>query len=148
MKRSNYISWDDFFMGVAELASKRSKDPRTQHGACIINENNRIIGVGYNGLPDGCSDDEYSWERAEKHKYVIHAEVNAVLNATKNLENATLYLFSERGLYPCGECAKIIVQSGIRTVVLKYIGENLEERYNGSGLKKLFSTVGGKIRSL
>ena len=117
MKRTNYISWDEYFMGVALLAAKRSKDPNTQVGACIVDKNNIIISTGYNGLPIGCSDDEYSWEREgddTKYQYVVHAELNTILNATgKSLRGARLYV----SLFPCKECAKAIIQSGIKEIV-------------------------------
>lgn len=120
MKRNDYISWDEYFMGVALLAAKRSKDPNTQVGACIVDENNIIISTGYNGFPYGCSDDTFPWERDgddTKYKYVVHAELNAILNANgKSLKGATLYV----DLFPCNECAKAIIQSGIKEVVYLY----------------------------
>lgn len=148
MKRKDYISWDELFIGVAELASKRSKDPRTQNGVCLVNNKQRIIGCGYNGMPDGCSDDEFPWDREEKHDYVIHAEQNAILNATQSLEGSTMYLYSERGFYPCNECAKLITQSKISELVLKFVGDDLEERYKGAAAKKMFKSTGIKIRVL
>lgn len=120
MKRKDYISWDEYFMGVALLAAKRSKDPNTQVGACIVDENNIILSTGYNGFPYGCSDDDYPWAREgedTKYSYVVHAELNAVLNARgKNLKGARLYV----DLFPCNECAKAIIQSGISEVVFLY----------------------------
>ncbi len=120
MKRQNYITWDEYFMGVALLASKRSKDPNTQVGACIVDGNNIILSTGYNGFPYGCSDDIYPWEREgadTKYNYVVHAELNAILNARgKNLKGAKLYV----DLFPCNECAKAIIQSGISEVVYLY----------------------------
>ena len=117
MKRSGYISWDEYFMGVALLAAKRSKDPNTQVGACIVSPDNIILSTGYNGFPAGCSDDEYPWDREgeeTKYPYVVHAELNAILNANgKSLRGATIYV----ALFPCNECAKAIIQSGIRRVV-------------------------------
>ena len=119
-KRQDYISWDKYFMGVAELSAKRSKDPSTQVGACIVDTRQRIVGVGYNGFPEGCSDEELPWGKEGdfldvKYTYVAHAELNAVLNATTNLEGSTIYV----GLFPCNECAKVIIQSGIKEVVFK-----------------------------
>ena len=107
-------------MGVAELSAKRSKDPSTQVGACIVDTRQRIVGVGYNGFPEGCSDEELPWGKEGdfldvKYTYVAHAELNAVLNATTNLEGSTIYV----GLFPCNECAKVIIQSGIKEVVFK-----------------------------
>ena len=114
MKRQDYISWDEYFMGVALLASCRSKDPNTQVGACIVSPENIILSTGYNGFPVGCSDDEYPWEREGEHTkypYVVHAELNAILNASgKSLRGARIYV----DLFPCNECAKAIIQSGIR----------------------------------
>lgn len=120
MKRGDYISWDEYFMGVALLAAKRSKDPNTQVGACIVDRNNIILSTGYNGFPYGCSDDVYPWERTgndTKYNYVVHAELNAILNASgKDLHGARLYV----DLFPCNECAKAIIQSGISEVVYLY----------------------------
>ena len=120
MKRENYISWDEYFMGVALLAAKRSKDPNTQVGACIVDSDNIILSTGYNGFPYGCSDDVYPWERTgsdTKYSYVVHAELNAILNAAgKDLKGARLYV----DLFPCNECAKAIIQSGIAEVVYLY----------------------------
>ena len=121
MKSTNYISWDEYFMGVAMLSALRSKDPSTKVGACIVNQNKRIVGIGYNGLPCGCNDDEFPWERTggfldTKYAYVVHAEPNAILNSTSDLTGATLYVT----LFPCNECAKLIIQSGIREIVYIY----------------------------
>ena len=117
MKRQDYISWDEYFMGVSLLAAKRSKDPNTQVGACIVDSNHVILSTGYNGFPLGCSDDELPWARTgedTKYPYVVHAELNAILNSGgKSLRDATIYV----GLFPCNECAKAIIQSGIREVV-------------------------------
>ena len=127
-KRNDYITWDEYFMGVALLASGRSKDPNTQVGACIVDEQNRILSTGYNGFPQGCSDDEFPWNRDEslgetKYQFVVHAELNAVLNARgKSLAGSKLYV----SLFPCHECAKAIIQSGIKEVVF------LSDKYNGT----------------
>ena len=127
MKREGYISWDDYFMGIALLAAMRSKDPNTQVGCCIVNEDKIILSTGYNGFPKGCSDDDYPWERegdsnSTKYPFVVHAELNAILNAGgKSLSGATLYV----DLFPCNECAKAIIQSGIAEIVYlsdKYAG--------------------------
>jgi len=118
-KRDDYISWDEYFMGIAKLSEERSKDPSTQVGACIVNKENRILSIGYNGLPNRVSDDHMSWEREgepidTKYFYVCHAELNAILNnRNSNLEGSTLYA----SLFPCNECAKAIIQSGISKVV-------------------------------
>ena len=118
-KRREYITWDDYFMGVALLAAQRSKDPNTQVGACIVDGQNRILSTGYNGFPLGCSDDDFPWSREgesteTKYPYVVHAELNAILNSRgKSLAGSKLYV----ALFPCNECAKAIIQSGIREVV-------------------------------
>ncbi|NLC83717.1 MAG: dCMP deaminase family protein [Ruminococcaceae bacterium] len=118
-KRTDYISWDEYFMGIALLSAKRSKDPSTQVGACIVNDRNKIISVGYNGMPQGCNDDEFPWAREgepleTKYLYVCHAELNAILNSSGfNLENCKIYV----PLFPCNECCKAIIQSGIREVI-------------------------------
>ena len=126
MKRQDYIGWDAYFMGIALLSAQRSKDNNTQVGACIVNAEKKIVSVGYNGMPRGCSDDELPWERegeflATKYPYVCHAELNAILNSNVPLRDCTLYVT----LFPCNECAKAIIQSGIRRVVYlsdKYAG--------------------------
>lgn len=118
-KREGYLSWDDYFMCVARLSALRSKDPSTQVGACIVNTQKRIVGVGYNGFPTGCSDEELPWSRTgpfleTKYPYVVHAEANAILNSTgADLRGATIYV----ALFPCNECAKLIIQVGLREVV-------------------------------
>jgi len=125
MKRADYINWDEYFMSVALLAAMRSKDPNTQVGACIVGDDNRIISTGYNGFPRGCSDDEFPWDREgeeTKYPYVVHAELNAILNAGgRSLAGARVYV----GLFPCNECAKAIIQAGIKEVIYlsdKYAG--------------------------
>lgn len=118
-KRQGYLNWDQYFMGVALLAAQRSKDPGSQVGACIVNGDNRILSVGYNGMPTGCQDDEMPWSREggfleSKYAFVCHAELNAILNNDGgSLKGARLYAT----LFPCNECAKAIIQAGIRTVV-------------------------------
>lgn len=119
MKRQNYLSWDEYFMAVALLSAQRSKDPNTQVGACVANDQNKIVGVGYNGFPWGCSDDELPWQRQgkfleTKYPYVCHAELNAVLNAiSTDLRNCRIYV----GLFPCNECTKVIIQAGIKEII-------------------------------
>jgi len=118
--RKNYITWDQYFMGVAKLSAMRSKDPKTQVGACIVNDDLRIVGIGYNGLPKGCEDDEFPWENKgefidTKYPYVVHAEANAILNATSNLKDSSIYV----SLFPCNECTKLIIQSGIKEIVFE-----------------------------
>ena len=119
MKRQDYITWDEYFMGVARLSARRSKDPNTQVGCCIVSNTNRILSMGYNGFPNGIGDDEFPWEREgeeydTKYPYVTHSELNAILNYRGgSLEGAKLYV----SLFPCNECAKAIIQSGIREVI-------------------------------
>jgi len=118
MKRQKYINWDQYFMGVALLSARRSKDPSTQVGACIVSQDKKILGIGYNGFPQGCSDDELPWSKEgayedTKYAYVVHAEVNAILNSNTNLGGTTLYV----SLFPCNECMKVIIQSGIKEIV-------------------------------
>ncbi|MGP1507371.1 MAG: deoxycytidylate deaminase [Sphaerochaeta sp.] len=120
-KRNDYISWDEYFMSVAALSSMRSKDPNTQVGACIVNQDRKIVGTGYNGFPTGCSDDLLPWARVgkpleTKYPFVCHAELNAILNSiSRDLRDCTLYVV----MFPCNECAKAIIQSGIREVVYR-----------------------------
>ena len=128
MKRLDYISWDEYFMGVAMLAALRSKDPNTQVGACIVSQDNIIISTGYNGMPKGCSDDEFPWERTgeeteTKYPYVVHAELNAILNANgRDLRGSKLYV----ALFPCNECAKAIIQAGVKEIYY------LSDKYDGT----------------
>ena len=118
-KRLDYISWDEYFMGVAFLSGMRSKDPNTQVGACIVSEDNKILSMGYNGFPRGCSDDVFPWKREgdpldNKYFYSTHSELNAILNYRGgSLEGAKLYV----SLFPCNECAKAIIQSGIKEII-------------------------------
>lgn len=118
MKRKSVLSWDEYFMSVAHLSALRSKDPNTQVGACIVNEDNRIVGMGYNGLPKGCDDDEFPWGNQgdtldTKYAFVVHAELNAILNSYGSTKDCTIYV----SLFPCNECAKAIIQSGIKRIV-------------------------------
>ena len=148
MKRDNYISWDEYFMGVALLAAMRSKDPNTQVGACIIDNDNRILSTGYNGLPLGCSDDEFPWDRDgkfenTKYPYVVHAELNAILNASgKNLTNSKIYV----GLFPCNECAKAIIQSGIKEVI--YLSDKHADTIEVKVSKRMLNNSGIKLTQL
>lgn len=128
-KREGYISWDEYFMGVAMLSGMRSKDPSTQVGACIVSQDHKILSMGYNGFPIGCSDDEFPWEKCgteleQKYLYVTHSELNAILNYRGgSLEGSTLYV----SLFPCNECAKAIIQAGIKRIVYrcdKYAGQS------------------------
>ncbi len=145
MKRQNYITWDEYFMGVALLASMRSKDPCTQVGACIVDCENHILSTGYNGFPWGCSDDEFPWEREgsyseTKYPFVVHAELNAILNANgKNLVGAKIYV----SLFPCNECAKAIIQAGIKEVL--YLSDKYEESESTIASKRMLMASGVKL---
>lgn len=117
-KRQDYISWDEYFMSIAKLAGMRSKDPNSQVGACIVSQDNKILSMGYNGFPIGCSDEVFPWAREgepldTKYLYVVHSELNAILNYRGSLDGAKLYV----SLFPCNECAKAIIQCGIKTIV-------------------------------
>jgi len=148
MKRENYISWDEYFMGVALLAAMRSKDPSTQVGACIVGGDNRILSTGYNGFPSGCSDDEFPWERDggfcdTKYPFVVHAELNAILNARgKNLTGAKIYV----ALFPCNECAKAIIQSGIREII--YLSDKYAQTDGVKASKRMLNAAGVKYTQL
>lgn len=147
-KRSNYISWDEYFMGIALLSAKRSKDPSTQVGACIVNEHHKIISVGYNGMPIGCSDDEFPWSREgdtldTKYPYVCHAELNAILNNVGfNMVGCTIYT----PLFPCNECCKAIIQSGIRDVV--FISDKYAATDSVKASKRMMDHAGVRYRRL
>lgn len=148
MKREEYLSWDDYFMSVALLSAKRSKDPSTQVGACIVNNSNVIESIGYNGLPKGCSDDEFPWEKDgdtlnTKYPFVVHAELNAILNARgKDLSNCRIYV----ALFPCNECAKAIIQTGITEVV--YLSDKYAETDAVKASKRMFNSAGVKLTQL
>ncbi|MGB4408311.1 MAG: dCMP deaminase family protein [Sphaerochaeta sp.] len=147
-KREDYISWDDYFMGVAVLSSMRSKDPNTQVGACIVDQDHKIVGVGYNGFPIGVSDDEIPWERDgdwldTKYPYVCHAELNAILNSiSSSLKGCSLYV----GLFPCNECAKAIIQSGIKEVI--FLSDKYAQEDNTKASKRMFDQTGVIYRQL
>ncbi|MFW5794376.1 MAG: deoxycytidylate deaminase [Bacillota bacterium] len=147
MKRNDYISWDEYFMGVADLSAMRSKDDTSQVGACIVNKRNRIIGIGYNGFPIGCSDDVLPWKREgefleTKYAYVVHAEANAILNSSSELLNSRIYVT----LFPCNECAKLIIQSGIKEVI--YLENKYPTLPETLASIKLFNLAKVKIRKL
>ncbi|MCL2105875.1 MAG: dCMP deaminase family protein [Oscillospiraceae bacterium] len=149
-KRQDYISWDEYFMGIALLSARRSKDPRTQVGACIVGAQNRIMSVGYNGLPTGLSDDEFPWEaeseRGEigtKYPYVCHAELNAILNSGgRSLEGCRIYV----ALFPCCECAKAIIQCGIREV--RYLSDKHAGQAIFQASRRMFEAAGVKMTEL
>ena len=146
MKRTDYISWDEYFMGVAMLAARRSKDPSTQVGACIVSQDNIIVSTGYNGMPKGCSDDEFPWGRegAEtKYPFVVHAELNAILNANgRDLRGCKIYV----ALFPCNECAKAIIQSGIREIY--YLSDKYATTPSTLASKRMLSAAGVKCVQL
>ena len=146
MKRKDYISWNEYFMGVAKLAARRSKDPNTQVGACIVSQDNIIISTGYNGMPKGCSDDEFPWGRegAEtKYPFVVHAELNAILNASgRDLRGSRVYV----ALFPCNECAKAIIQSGVKEVV--YLSDKYANTPGVQASKRMLDAAGVKYTQL
>ena len=146
MKRTDYISWDEYFMGVAKLAARRSKDPSTQVGACIVSPEDIIISTGYNGMPKGCSDDEFPWDREgeeTKYPYVVHAELNAILNANgRDLRGSRVYV----ALFPCNECAKAIIQSGVKEVV--YLSDKYEGTPGNIASKRMLDAAGVKYTRL
>ena len=122
----NVLTWDEYFMGLAHLSALRSKDPNTQVGAAIVDENHRVVSVGYNGFPTGVSDDEFPWSRegdvlTSKYAFVVHAELNAILNSQRSVRGCTIYV----SLFPCNECAKATIQSGIKKIVYE------SDKYNG-----------------
>ncbi len=145
-KRTDYLSWDEYFMGVAFLSAQRSKDPNTQVGACIVNPEKRIVGVGYNGFPRGCDDDALPWDRKgewleTKYPYVCHAELNAILNKNAaDVEGCTLYV----ALFPCNECAKLIIQSGIKEVV--YVSDKYHDEPMMRASRRMLEMAGVRCR--
>ena len=145
-QRKDYISWDTYFMGVAKLSAMRSKDPNTQVGACIVSKDNKILSVGYNGAPKGFEDSEMPWDREgdflnTKYAYVCHAELNAILNSHgANLEDSKIYV----DLFPCNECAKAIIQAGIKEVI--YLSDKYSNTESNIESKRLLSTCNVKCR--
>ena len=149
-QRKEYLNWDQYFMGVAKLSALRSKDPSTQVGACIVGDDNRILSIGYNGTPNGFDDKYFPWDREgeplnTKYLYVCHAEMNAIINyrgSRKELEGAKVYV----DLFPCNECAKIIIQSGIKEVI--YLSDKYASQDAFIASKKLFDSCGVKYRQI
>ena len=145
MKRTDYISWDEYFMGIAILSAQRSKDSSTQVGACIVSAENKILSVGYNGMPTGCSDDDMPWSREgglleSKYAFVCHAELNAILNNDRaSLKGAKCYTT----LFPCNECAKALIQSGINEII--YLSDKYADTEATQASKKMFNMVGVKL---
>jgi dCMP deaminase len=145
MKRLNVISWDEYFMGMAHLSALRSKDPSTQVGAVIVSPANKVVSIGYNGLPKGCSDDDYPWDRdgsalETKYVYVVHAELNAILNAPLPVIGCRIYV----SLFPCNECAKAIIQAGIKEIVYE------DDKYADTDIvkasKRMLNSAGVTLR--
>lgn len=138
------LTWDEYFMGLAHLSALRSKDPHTQVGAAIVDANHRVVSVGYNGLPTGCSDDDFPWSREgqgleSKYLYVVHAELNAILNAPRSLQGCTLYV----SLFPCNECAKAIIQCGIKRIV--YESDKYAEEPSTLASKRMLKAAGVEL---
>jgi len=147
MKRQDYLTWDEYFMGIALLAAQRSKDNNTQVGACIVNDENKILSIGYNGMPTGCDDDIMPWERSgdplnTKYFYVCHAELNAILNyGGGSLKGARVYVT----LFPCNECTKAIIQSGIKEII--YLSDKYANTDSTIASKRMFDLTGVKYRA-
>ncbi len=145
MKKNEVISWDEYFMGLALLSAKRSKDPSTQVGACIVDSNKKIVGIGYNGFPIGIKDEELPWIKSHtnvnetKYPYVVHAELNAILNSTKKLKNAKIYCT----LFPCNECTKAIIQSGIKEII--FLSDKYKDTDSVKASKKMLALAKLKI---
>ena len=139
----NVLTWDEYFMGLAHLSALRSKDPNTQVGAAIVDENHRLVSVGYNGFPTGVSDDEFPWSReggvlTSKYAFVVHAELNAILNSQRSVRGCTIYV----SLFPCNECAKMIIQSGIKEVI--YMSDKYKDTDSVKVSKKMLDMAGVK----
>jgi dCMP deaminase len=145
-KRKNYFNWDETFMQLCRVISQRSKDPNTQTGACIVNDKNVILGMGYNGFPRGCSDDELPWSKDAsnfydiKYPYIVHAEANAILSASTKVEGAKMYC----GLFPCNECTKVIIQSGIREII--YEDDKYHDKEEWKASRRMLDMAGVKYR--
>ena len=143
MKKEDYLKWDEYFMGIALLSANRSKDPSTSVGACIVSQDNKILSVGYNGMPRGCPDDEYPWcreadsELDTKYLYVCHAELNAILNYTgPNMMHAKIYTT----LFPCNECTKALIQVGISQVI--YLSDKYCDTSSVIAAKRMMKSAG------
>ena len=141
MKREGYISWDEYFMGISKLSGMRSKDPNTQVGACIVNKDKRVVGLGYNGFPMGCDDELFPWQRdgqylQTKYPFVVHAELNCILNSIMSAKGSAMYCT----LFPCNECAKALIQSGVQRIVYLWDKHHDDDAYKAS--RKLLSMAG------
>ena len=145
-KKKDYFSWDETFIQLCRIISQRSKDPNTQTGACIVNNKNVVVGMGYNGFPRGCSDDKLPWSKNSKkyyevkYPYIVHAEANAILNANAETEGTKMYC----GLFPCNECAKIIIQKGIKEII--YECDKYHDNDEWIASRKMLDMVGIKYR--
>lgn len=147
MKRKNVLSWDEYFMGLAHLSAFRSKDPSTQVGAVIVDQNNKVVSIGYNGLPLGCNDDDFPWQREggmleTKYAFVVHAELNAILNSPRSVNGCTLYV----SLFPCNECAKAIIQSGIKKIV--YESDKYADTESTIASKRMLNAANVELKQL
>jgi len=144
-KIADHITWDEYFMGIAHLSSLRSKDPTTKVGACIVSQDNRVLSLGYNGMPRGCDDSIMPWGKQSddplnnKYPYVVHAELNAILNANKDIRGSKLYIT----LFPCNECAKAIIQSGIKEII--FLSDTHRDEMAGRASDRLLKIAGVKI---
>lgn len=146
-KREDYLEWPEYFMAVAFLSAQRSKDPNSQVGACIVNAENKIVGIGYNGMPNGCSDDLLPWSRTAERKldtkypYVCHAELNAIMNKnSSDVKGCTMYV----ALFPCNECAKLIIQAGIKEVI--FMSDKYHDSEETTAARLLFDMAGVTFR--
>ncbi|XP_008315420.1 deoxycytidylate deaminase [Cynoglossus semilaevis] len=146
-KRDNYLEWPDYFMAVAFLSAQRSKDPSSQVGACIVNQDNKIVGIGYNGMPNGCDDDLLPWSRCAENKldtkypYVCHAELNAIMNKNSaDVKGCSMYV----ALFPCNECAKLIIQAGLKEVI--YLSDKYHHTPEMTASRRLLSMAGVHFR--
>ncbi|XP_008851775.1 deoxycytidylate deaminase isoform X2 [Nannospalax galili] len=146
-KRDDYLEWPDYFMAVAFLSAQRSKDPSSQVGACIVNAENKIVGIGYNGMPNGCSDDLLPWRRTAEHKldtkypYVCHAELNAIMNKNSaDVKGCSMYV----ALFPCNECAKLIIQAGIKEVI--FMSDKYHHSEETTAARLMFKLAGVTFR--
>jgi len=147
MKKQNVLDWDTYFMSLAHLSAMRSKDPNTNVGAVIVDDMHRIVSIGYNGMPRGCNDDEFPWEReggflTTKYAYVVHAELNAILNSPRNVNGCRIYV----SLFPCNECAKAIIQAGIKEIV--YESDKYASTDSTIASKKMLTNAGVSFRQL
>ncbi len=147
MEKKKILSWDEYFLSLAHLSGMRSKDPNTQVGAVIVDDKNRIVSIGYNGMPRGCYDDKFPWGREgsfleTKYAFVVHAELNAILNSSRPVEGCTIYV----SLFPCNECAKAIIQSGIKAVI--YESDKYADSDNVIASKKMLLNAGVALKQL